>query len=265
MQLAPGQVRKPIREMRKSLRDMSDNPPQKAVHNLRTRSRRLEAISTALSAPDTRKTRKLLKSLKPLRKAAGEVRDMDVLQDKVRWLLRRSRNQSFARLLAHLQSVREESAQKLVKDFSNGKKTVRRKLKRFSKLVEKQLDEIPPNSGQLQFIFDELSHWPRLSAGNLHEFRIKIKELRYMMQLMANANTAFMRALENTKVRIGVWHDWEELHRISAEILDTSADRRAIAMIAEIVSRKLASAMRAAQMLRTRYLRTHSLLEVVEP
>ena len=86
-----------------------------------------------------------------------------------------------------------------------------------------------------------------------------------MMQLMSNANSALMRALENVKMRIGVWHDWDELQRIAEEILDAGKDRRAIDLIAEIKGKKLGSAMRAAQALRTRYLRTHSLLEVVEP
>jgi CHAD domain-containing protein len=265
MRLESGQVRKPIREMRKSLRDLPNNPPQKTVHNLRTRSRRLEAIGTVLPISDHDRTRRLLKSLKPLRKAAGDVRDMDVLEAKVQSLLRRCRNQSFARLLLHLQKVREESAQQLVKDFSSDKKTVRRELKRFSKLVEKQLNEIPLDYGEIRNIFDELSHWPRLSADNLHEFRIKIKELRYMMQLMSNANSALMRALENVKMRIGVWHDWEELYRIAEETLDACKDRRAIDLLAQIKNEKLRSAMRAAQALRTRYLRTHSLLEVAEP
>jgi CHAD domain-containing protein len=265
MQLVLAQVRKPIREMRKSLRDLPDNPPQKMVHNLRTRSRRLEAIGAVLLTRDNDKTRHLIKSLRPLRKAAGEVRDMDVLEAKVQSLLRRSRNQSFARLILHLQKAREESAQQLVKDFWAGKKTVRRKLKQFSKLVEKQLNEVPLDYEQVRNIFDELSHWPRLNAGNLHEFRIKIKELRYMMQLMSNANSALMRALENVKMRIGVWHDWDELQRIAEAILDAGKDRRAIDLIAEIKSKKLGSAMRAAQALRMRYLRTHSLLEVVEP
>jgi len=265
MQLVLAQVRKPIREMRKSLRDLPENPPQKAVHNLRTRSRRLEAIGTVLPTRDSDKTRHLLKSLRPLRKAAGEVRDMDVLEAKVQFLLRRTRNQSFAKLLLHLQKVREESAQQLVKDFSAGKKTVRRGLKRFSKAIDKHLGEMQPDAGQAQKIFNELSHWPRLGASNLHEFRIKLKELRYMMQLMSNANSALMRALENVKMRIGVWHDWEELQRIAEEILDAGKDRRAIEIIAEIKSKKFGSAMRAAQALRTRYLRTHSLLEVVEP
>jgi CHAD domain-containing protein len=265
MQLALGQVRKAIREMRKSLRDLPSNPPQKAVHNLRTRSRRVEAISAALLPRNKDDTHQLLKSIKPLRKAAGDVRDMDVLEAKARQLLRRNHDASFERLIAHIRAMRAEGARELVVSFSSERKTIQRGLKRFSKYVEDTFSETPPDARQAHKLFGELCRWPRLSARNLHDFRIKLKELRYMMQLMPNSNTAFMNALENARGRIGAWHDWEELRRIAAEVLDAKIDRTGIAAIAEIEAKKFSLAMRAAQSLRTRYLKTHSALEIAEP
>ncbi len=265
MQLILGQVRKPIRALRKSLRELPGNPPQQAIHNLRTRSRRLEAISAALPSRDKHIARRLLNSIKPLRKAAGDVRDMDVLDAKVHSLIRSNPDPSFERLLAHLQAVRAESARQLVESFSAERKTVRRCLKRFSKYVEDEFTQAPPDARQAHALFDELCRWPRLSASNLHDFRIRIKELRYMLQLMEGANTALMQALENAKLRIGAWHDWEQLHRIAEEVLDAKKDRNAIAAITADEAKKFSSAMRTAQSLRTRYLQTHSLLDTNEP
>ena len=254
MELALGQVRKPIRELRKSLRDLPVNPPQRAIHNLRTRSRRLEAISAALPSASKKNTDLLLRSIKPLRKAAGEVRDMDVLEAKVRFLMRRSPDPSFERLLSHLRSARAESARVLVESYSAERKSIRRCLKRFSKYVEEEFSHEQPDARQAHLLFGELKQWPRFTSANLHSFRIKIKELRYMLQLMQGANPELMNALENTKVRIGAWHDWEQLRHIAAGVLDARKDRDAIAAIAEVEADKLNLAMRAAQSLRTRFL-----------
>ena len=98
MQLVLGQVRKPIRELSKSLRDLPGNPTRRAVHNLRTRSRRLEAVAALLLLHDNQTARQLLKSIKAIRKTAGDVRDMDVLEAKVRFLIRSSSNQPISSL-----------------------------------------------------------------------------------------------------------------------------------------------------------------------
>lgn len=259
------EVRRPIRELRKSLRDLPGNPPQRAVHNLRTRSRRLEAISTALPRNGNGTARQLLKSIKPLRKAAGEVRDMDVLEAKVRLLFRRTHNESFERLLTHLKTVRAQSARELIESLSNDRKEICRGLKQFSKEVKHYFSDSYPDARQAERLFEELSHWPRLSGANLHQFRVRIKALRYMMQLIEGANSDFMDMLEKAKVRIGAWHDWQVLHGIAKEIFDATSDGAALASIAEAESRNFKTAMQAAQALRRRYLRARSVIEFAEP
>jgi len=271
MHLVLGQVRKPIRELSKSLRDLPGNPTRRAVHNLRTRSRRLEAVAALLLLHDNQTARQLLKSIKAIRKTAGDVRDMDVLEAKVRFLIRSSSNQpisslsSFERLLAHLQAIRAESARELVQSFSADRKNLRRSLKSFSKCVEEEFTPQGMDARQAHAVFEELCRWPRLCAQNLHAFRIKIKELRYMLQLMECANQALLNALDRAKTRIGAWHDWEQLHRIALEFLHPRRDRVAIAVIADTETTELKSAMHTAQSLRTRYLRTSNLLEIAEP
>jgi len=265
MQLVLGQVRKPIRELRKSLRDLPSDPPQDDVHDLRTRTRRLEAISVALLAHDKGHARHMLDSIKPLRKAAGKVRDMDVMKNKVRSLARRYQDDAYHRLLAHLQTAREESAKELANRFSSEQKHALRGLKEFSRCVEDRFHHTHPGAGEAHRLYDQLSHWPALNAENLHAFRIRIKELRYVLQLADKANFAFVNALDRVKTQIGTWHDWQELHRIASDVLNASKDRAALANIAEIENKKFRSAMRSAQMLRMRYLRTHAFAETAEP
>jgi CHAD domain-containing protein len=265
MQLVLGQVRKPIRELRKSLQDLPGNPPQKEVHDLRTRTRRLEAISVALLTQEKGHAPHILDSIKPLRKAAGKVRDMDVLKNKVRSLARRHQGDAYDRLLAHLQTARIDSARELADKFASEQKEALRSLKRFSKRVESRFRHAKPVSGEAHRLYEELSHWPALNPGNLHAFRIKIKELRYVLQLTEGANTEFVSALDRVKTQIGTWHDWQELRRIASEILVASKSRSAVATIGEIEDKKFRSAMRAAQSLRTRYLRTHPFAETAEP
>jgi CHAD domain-containing protein len=265
MQLELHQVKKPIRDLRRSLRDLPANPPKGAVHNLRTRSRRLEAIGAALLPRNSESAHQLLKAIKPLRRSAGEVRDMDVLEAKVRSLLRQTHDPSFQRLLAHLKMARAESAHELVDKLARDRRNVRHCLKRLSKDIESHACDLHPDPNSVRQIVRELRAWPRLSARNLHAFRIRIKELCYLLPMMAGANAEVIKTLEGAKTRIGSWHDWEELHRIAKDTLDPSGDRDAMTRIAEIERTKLKLAMNAAQSLRSNFLGPRSSVEFIEP
>jgi CHAD domain-containing protein len=72
-------MQKPVRKVRKLLKNMSTSPGQDEVHDLRTNSRRIEAALHALSLDSGRPERQALKQISKLRKRAGKVRDMDVL------------------------------------------------------------------------------------------------------------------------------------------------------------------------------------------
>jgi CHAD domain-containing protein len=188
MEVDLGNVRKPIRELRKSLKRMPSDPPMKAVHTLRTRARRLEAISAALLPNDERHTRKLRKVLKPLRKTAGEVRDMDVLTVKALTVAERLGDEAVAQLLEHLQARRVECADELLDAVDQNSKQAGRRLKRLLKRVEKEFHKNSSQAGPTNKLIDELISWPALSVRNLHDFRIKVKELRYVLQLADDAN-----------------------------------------------------------------------------
>jgi CHAD domain-containing protein len=89
---------------------------------------------------------------------------------------------------------------------------------------------------------------------NLHDFRVKVKELRYVLQLADDGNGHFMKALDKVKGQIGTWHDWQQLHTIAKEVLDGQDHQAAIGAIAEIENDKFDQALKSAQALRRRYL-----------
>ena len=111
-------VRKALRELGKSLESLHGESAPNDVHKLRTASRRVEAIAGVLQAAGGKKSWRLVKSIEPVRKTAGGVRDMDVLLADARKLARYRGGASLTRLIAHLETVRQQNAeQALVPDL----------------------------------------------------------------------------------------------------------------------------------------------------
>ena len=265
MELELGNVQKPIRVLRKSLKSLTRDPPAEDVHNLRTHARRIEAIAAALMPGQKKLTRRLLKTIRPVRKAAGEVRDMDVLAAKALTLAGRRRSRSVACLVDYLSSMRIVSARKLLDAVTGQRNDALRSLKQFSWQIEKRLRANKPgaiteatangSSGRAAMrLIDELNRWPAFNEENLHAFRIKVKELRYLLQLTKNANPKLVDALGEVKEQIGDWHDWQQLAKIAEKVLNPQDDRATLKKIDEMGKKKLNRAMAAAQAMKTRYL-----------
>jgi len=246
-------IRKPIRRLRKSLKDMPVDPPVKAVHELRTCARRLQAIVPAVM-PGKKLTRRLLKSLKPVRKLAGGVRDMDVLVAKVLSLTHGRGDAPATQLVEHLVATRMELARDLHDAVAKDDKRARRNLKRFSKQIDRELASpgTQPNTRLVaEELIAELDLWPSLSRDNLHGFRIKVKELRSVPQLVQDVDPKLERTLGKVKDRIGDWHDWHQLAGIAQNLLDRHEDQTALMKIESIGAKKLEQALRASGTLRT--------------
>lgn len=259
-------LQEPLRKLRKSLKSLKKNPPPEEVHKLRTRARHIEAIAPALTSTDEKKTRRLLKSIKPVRKAAGSVRDMDVLTGNALSLPRNSHRESLLRLVASLGTTRKKSAGALLETVSEQRKAARQVLKKYAKLVETSANGGRTGSavnGQqarsvqaaILGLEGELSHWPALSERNIHPFRLKVKELRSILQLIPNSDAGFVAALGKVKDQIGDWHDWQQLNGYARTVLDALEDRALLRQIEEMGEHKLEEALAAATALRRRYLK----------
>jgi CHAD domain-containing protein len=249
------------------------NPQPERVHKLRTSARRVEAIAAALPEVYGKNSRRLVKSIEPLRKAAGGVRDMDVLTANLRKLVQSSAGDSvdsLNRLIDHLESMRLEGAGELRQKLERKQKTARRNLQQFSRKLHSALNTAtaasngPARNGHhgnganptAKHLARELAEWPALDADNIHDFRLNVKELRYIMQLDKSADSGFVGELGKVQRRIGEWHDWQQLAEIAHEFLEPERDYRLLNKIGETMRLKLDQALAAASSLRRQYLRS---------
>jgi CHAD domain-containing protein len=70
----------------------------------------------------------------------------------------------------------------------------------------------------------ELRSPVHLDKSNLHPYRLKVKELRYVLQLSEDAQKQqFVNKLGAVKDAIGEWHDCEELIAIATNALSHGA------------------------------------------
>jgi CHAD domain-containing protein len=193
-----------------------------------------------------------------------------VLASNARRLARQVGGDSLSRLVEIFETSREQRAGELRRMLGRRRKVVRTRLKQYSRhvlsaLLPEELDAAGATSdGQLHESANnaaikgmtELSEWAALTVDNVHAFRLKVKELRYMLQLLAGADPELVEALGDVQRRIGDWHDWQQLEERAREIVDAERNKVLLMRIAEIAKRKLNLAFAAAHALRRRYLRT---------
>jgi len=253
-------VQKPLRRLRKALKDVPKDPSAEEVHHLRTQTRRLEAIVVALRLE--KESEPLFRTVTPIRKAAGKVRDMDVLTKSAVTLTQSPEDECLVRLLEHLGALRLEGARKLHEVATDRRRSARRELKRCVDRIEdrvgisgkhaKRVDEdatLAATSVALS-LTAELTRWPRLNKTNLHAFRLKVKTLRYILELANDADATLLQTLKTAKDVIGDWHDWQELGTIARDVLDCHKDCLLVRQIQQTAKEKLALALSTANTLR---------------
>jgi CHAD domain-containing protein len=263
-------LQKPVKKLRKSLKSFPEDPSADDVHKLRIQSRRLEALAAALALDDVGRPDRLQKEIKPLRKAAGSTRDMDVLTANALKLSPGEDEDCLLRLIEHLGNMRTQSARDLTTLVAERRKDVRSELKTFAGRLEDKFDR--PRSGKRKSadqtskdrsssgsaavaldLVDELREWPRLNAHNLHPFRIKVKLLRYVLEFGEECEDGFAAALGDVKDQVGDWHDWQQLSSLAAKILAHPGECPVKKRIAEIEAQKLKQALATANTMRERY------------
>jgi CHAD domain-containing protein len=84
MPLAQAELIKPLRKLRKLLKRNDDEISPAETHDMRTNCRRLEAMLCAVNVAENDDGKSLLKGIPTVRRAAGQVRDMDVLTSLAR-------------------------------------------------------------------------------------------------------------------------------------------------------------------------------------
>lgn len=250
MRIDVDKATRPARRLRKLLKELPPELPPEFVHKLRTQARKLEASVHALSHGRDGRARRLLKRVKPIRKAAGEVRDMDVMIEKLLSFGHEAgESDALLRLTEDMAAARTKSAGELRRLLKRQARPLRRRLKRYAKRMRKG-DAVADSAAAPQMLATELEHWPRLRADNLHEFRIHAKELRYMLQLAAEADERMLDRIARVKDVAGEWHDWLQLREYAGKALDGGQDHAILRHLGEIEHEKLRAALAAANAVR---------------
>lgn len=247
-----------LRRFGKSLKRVLHSSTPKNVHGLRTGSRRLEAAIQALALEDRPRARRLLKSMAGLRKKAGRVRDLDVFTKFASKLATPGQEDSLVELLEHLGAKRQKAARKLQNSVSRRGRSAKHQLKRCrvlfrpgrESIVEWQL-KVTSAASELSA---ELASWPRLTRGNLHPYRLKMKELRYTLQLDNASNAELIAGLEEVTDAIGEWHDWSEFLTIAAKLFEGKPRSHLLNAIRSTASAKLRYALSLAEAMQKQHM-----------
>lgn len=264
---SPEHLREPFRKLRESLKHIEKNPPPEDVHKLRIQARRIESIASALAPDGGHHARRLIKPVKHLRRAAGGVRDMDVLTSNALSLRDRSNGPSLARLLDYLRSARAKNALKLLKIVDRESKLARKSLRAYSRLIKSvprhshgatrtsaarpPADPLYAAVGEL---IAELTAWPVITVSNIHSYRLKVKELRYVLQALPESDKAFVDALSVVKDQIGEWHDWQQLAQVASQAIPEPEDRALLKEIRKTARKKLHQAKAVSNAMREGWL-----------
>ena len=216
-------------------------PVPKAVHRLRTTTRRLEALLTTAKrrrnggARLARKIDKALKALKPIRGAAGPVRDIDVQLALLEGLVQRV-GASPAR---GTPGEAQAAGLKLQTELKRSRKHAAKQLREVIQHVEmKELKRLSPLQTELSdvkwmYLLKDAMKIERQAARrldtadpeSLHEYRKRSKFSRYLAEMEEGSLEAkeFGKKMKAALDAIGAWHDWLLLTQLAKKAAGRSS------------------------------------------
>jgi len=268
MALDADRAEKPVRKLRKLLKKMPAVPGADDIHDFRTNARRIEATLQSFSLDSGNSYRRIVKELSRLRKRAGKVRDMDVLTDYLVGVPQLEKEKECSvQLLEHLGAQRQRYAKKFDSARQQSASELNKRLKRTSRRILKVLPlngKKNPNGDSVSAevtasalkLLAGLTEPARLGKTNLHPYRLKVKELRNLLQMAEHSDQQeFVQRLGDVKDAIGEWHDWEELVSIAREVLDHGANCGLVSELRRIVETKYRNGLDLAEAMRKKFLR----------
>jgi CHAD domain-containing protein len=260
-------IQQSTRRVKKFLRKHPKQPGVNSIHNLRTSTRSLETTFITLGITANSKVRRLLRGLRDVRKRAGKVRDMDVLTGDVLSLKQDGEQECYVELLEYLGAARTKYAKKLrlaiVADGRKMRRNLKRNAKRLEKLLKQPEDSGPATSPAVPVtiakavqLSSSLTSPSRLNRKNLHPYRLKVKELRNVLQLSEEpGDQEFFDALGTVKDAIGEWHDWETLITIASRVLAHGESCKLIKRLGLTSNTQYDRALSTTNHFRSRYLK----------
>lgn len=253
MSLNTDRIEKDVRKLRNLVTKLPRNPTPEEIHRLRTRVRRFEVELQASGLDAQRKEKWLLKQFACIRKRAGKVRDMDVLTAHLSTVRVDGERDCLIQLFEYLGAKRYEKAERLHQVVKKYRDTINKRLKKVARILEKRMGKSSAANAATSAAMQssaELATYGSLNRGNLHEYRVKLKELRDILQMGEETRKKeFVESLRKIKDEIGEWHDWEELNSIAAKVLDHRAGCKLQRQLKEITQQKYESALSSANKL----------------
>jgi CHAD domain-containing protein len=200
---------------------------------------------------------KLRKALKKTRKSCTP--DVAHIAGFSANLLKREQD-CLVQLFEHLEAERYKQAARLRSLAKKFGPHVRKELKTVARHVD-QLNGKSSGANQKQAsseasgfalrLSGDLDQPTTLNRGNLHEYRLKIKELEYVLKMAdSDAQEKFVDALDECKDAIGEWHDWEELIAIAGDVLDHGRSCKLMRQLMQVSANKLDRALSMANKMR---------------
>jgi CHAD domain-containing protein len=267
MPLERKQLQKPFRKLRKSLKAFPKHPSPDLVHDVRTSSRRIEAIVAAMDLDSKPDVKRLRRRMSRVRKQAGKVRDMDVLTGFASPLRVDQEQDCVVRLVEFLGSRRYKKAAKMHAIVREETTALRRLLQRCSKRIEKfvgkdesQQDDRTASADVTALalrLSSELQSPAQLTRNNLHPYRLQVKQLQYVLQMAGDQSPEqerFIEKLKQVKDAIGEWHDWQELLSNADKVLDHRGNCWVLREIKSICDQKFQRALVVTNEMRKQYL-----------
>jgi CHAD domain-containing protein len=260
-------IQKSTRRVKKFLRKHPKRPSVEVIHDLRTSTRSLETTFITVGMAAKRKVRRLLRELRDVRKRAGKVRDMDVLTADILSLKPDGEQECCVELLEYLGAERTRYAKKLRLAVVADGPQVRQDLKQNSKRLQKLLKQggntrlatsepVPATIARAIQLSSSLTLPARLARKNLHPYRLKVKELRNVLQLSEQpGDKEFVDALGAVKDAIGEWHDWETLRTIADRLLAHGASCKLMKQLEETGNAQFQRALSTTNDFRSRFLK----------
>ena len=216
----------------------------RSVHTLRTLTRRVEACLRAIAENHrgahrlTSAVPKLLKTLSLLRKAAGEVRDLDVQRKLVLEVAGSGHGEQHAhpagdadveRVGSFCKVKRKDAADRLRKLLASHELMLERDLEAVARALKSfKGKEASPAATAGRWVRKVSRSDKKLSKSALHDFRKETKLARYLAEMQPDSQTAVFLARELRTIQnaIGKWHDMDLLVATMKPLLGKDAELR---------------------------------------
>jgi len=262
MSLDKNRLLKSVSKLRKLLKKRKSISPEE-VHDVRTHTRRFEASIEALGLKSRGNEKRVVRDLAPLRKRSGKIRDMDVFTVCASTVHIEGEQDCAVRLLEHLGTKRYRRAKKMMRQIGKYRQVLRQRLKRSLAHIDRLLSDtknaknFAPTDAMATALqlSSRLKTPARLGKGTLHSYRLKVKELRYVLQMAdAAEHQKFIDKLSEVKDAIGEWHDWDELSGIARESLNHGTGCKLLRELKAVRDSKYDRALLLANEMRNSYL-----------